>query len=222
MNRSAIPVLGYALLGLIDLKPSSGYDLRKIFADTAMGNYSSSPGAIYPALERLESQRLIRGVVEDSAGLRRRCIYRITTKGSAELSNWLSKPIQECDVMRGAQELMLRFSFMEHVLGVQAVLTFLEEFRAALKSYLSGLESYAQGNAKQMPLSGRLALESGIRGYRGMYEWTAYAIRAYRQSRTSQAKQGLAGKPGKAYPSGLKNTPRAQKRRSRGPRSPSG
>ena len=124
--------------------------------------------------------------------------------------------------MRGAQELMLRFSFMEHVLGVQAVLTFLEEFRAALKSYLSGLESYAQGNAKQMPLSGRLALESGIRGYRGMYEWTAYAIRAYRQSRTSQAKQGLAGKPGKAYPSGLKNTPRAQKRRSRGPRSPSG
>ena len=37
-----ISVLGYALLGLIDLKSSSGYDLRKIFAETAMGNYSSS------------------------------------------------------------------------------------------------------------------------------------------------------------------------------------
>jgi DNA-binding PadR family transcriptional regulator len=194
MKWSPIPLLAYALLGLIDLKPSSGYDLRKVFAETAMGNYSSSPGAIYPALERLESQRLIRGVVEDSAGLRRRRIYRITTKGSAELSHWLSKPIQESDVMRGAQELMLRFSFMERVLGAAAVVTFLGKFRVALKSYLSGLESYARGNAKQMPLSGRLALESGIRGYRGMYDWTAYAIRAYREAIPRGLKSARADK----------------------------
>ena len=184
MRRSDISLLGYALMGLIELKPSSGYDLRKMFAETALGNYSSSPGAIYPALERLESQKFIRGVVEDSAGLRRRCLYHVTTTGVAELRNWLSRPIQQEDVMRGAQELMLRFSFMDHVLGAQAAIHFLEEFRAALQTYLSGLESYARGQSKQMPLSGRLALESGIRGYRGMYEWTAYAIRAYRQSET--------------------------------------
>jgi DNA-binding PadR family transcriptional regulator len=186
MRRSDTPVLGYALLGLIDLKPSSGYDLRKIFAETAMGNYSSSPGAIYPALERLESQRLIRGVVEDSAGLRRRCVYHTTATGAAELRKWLSRPVKQEDVMRGANELMLRFGFMEHRLGVAAAVTFLEEFRAAIKSYLSGLESYARENATLMPLSGRLALESGIRGYRSMYDWTAYAIRAYRQSSISQ------------------------------------
>jgi hypothetical protein len=109
---------------------------------------------------------------------------------------WLSKPIQQEDVMRGANELMLRFSFMEHVLGARAVLTFLEEFRVAIKSYLSGLESYARGNAKQMPLSGRLALESGVRGYRGMYEWTAYAIRAYRRSATSQPVPAKTAKGG--------------------------
>jgi DNA-binding PadR family transcriptional regulator len=186
MRQSSIPVLGYALLGLIDLKPSSGYDLRKVFAETAMGNYSSSPGAIYPALERLESQRLIRGVVEDSAGLRRRRIYHSTSAGRDELKKWLAKPLEPTDVMRGAQELMLRFSFMERALGAASVVAFLAEFRAALKSYLSGLESYARANAKQMPLSGRLALESGIRGYRGMYDWTAYAIRAYRHSLTTQ------------------------------------
>src|SRR5215469_2241242 len=132
MRAVDISVLGYALLGLIDLKPSSGYDLRKIFAETAMGNYSSSPGAIYPALERLESQKLIHGVVEDSAGLRRRRIYRITTIGTRELRKWLSRPIEQEDVMRGANELMLRFSFMEHGLGVAAVITFLQEFRASL------------------------------------------------------------------------------------------
>ena len=42
MKALDISVLGYALLGLIELKPGSGYDLRKIFAETAMGNCSSS------------------------------------------------------------------------------------------------------------------------------------------------------------------------------------
>jgi hypothetical protein len=93
--------------------------------------------------------------------------------------------------MRGAQELMLRFSFMEHLLGAESAVNFLQKFRLALKAYLSGLESYARTNAKQMPLSGRLALESGIRGYRGMYDWTAYALRAYRQSLTSQPKSPI-------------------------------
>jgi len=52
MKAPDMSVLGYALLGLIDLKPSSGYDLRKIFAEAATGNYNSSPGA-NPARERL-------------------------------------------------------------------------------------------------------------------------------------------------------------------------
>jgi DNA-binding PadR family transcriptional regulator len=186
MKALDISVLGYALLGLIELKPGSGYDLRKMFAETALGNYSSSPGAIYPALERLESQKLIRGVVEDSAGLRRRRLYHVTASGSTELKKWLSRPIEQADVMRGAQELMLRFSFMDHALGAEAAISFLKDFRAALKPYLSGLESYLKSNQSKMPLSGRLALESGVRGYRATYEWTGYAIRVYRQSLTSR------------------------------------
>ena len=38
----------------------SGYDLRKIFTTTAMGSFSDSPGAIYPALARLEANGLVR------------------------------------------------------------------------------------------------------------------------------------------------------------------
>lgn len=45
MRRSDISILGYALPGLIHQKPSSGYDLRRTFAETAMGNYSSAPAA---------------------------------------------------------------------------------------------------------------------------------------------------------------------------------
>ena len=59
-----IPSLGYALLGLIEQKPASGYDLRKIFSSTSMKYYSDSPGAIYPALGRLEQQGLLRGTID--------------------------------------------------------------------------------------------------------------------------------------------------------------
>jgi DNA-binding PadR family transcriptional regulator len=196
MKGPDISLLGYALLGLIHQKPSSGYDLRKTFAETAMGNYSSSPGAIYPALERLADRGLIAGEVKASGGLRRRRLYRLTRSGETELKKWLLRSIVRDDVMRGAQELMLRFSFMDQALGVDAAVSFLQKFRSALKTYVSDLESYLQDNQSRMPLSGRLALESGIRGYHGLQDWTSYAIRAYRESqanppsRTTKARQG--------------------------------
>jgi DNA-binding PadR family transcriptional regulator len=186
MNTPDISVLGYALMGLIHHKPSSGYDLRKTFAETAMGNYSSSPGAIYPALERLESSGLICGVVEDTARLRRRRLYRLTRKGHAELTKWLSRPIEQNDVSRGVSELMLRFAFMDRAVGADAAVAFLQNFRAGLLAYISGLNAYFRVNAERMPLSGRLALQCGIRSFRSLHAWTGDAIRAYRKSSTSE------------------------------------
>ena len=39
--------LSYALLGLMQMEPRSGYALRKVFETTPLGGYSSSPGSIY-------------------------------------------------------------------------------------------------------------------------------------------------------------------------------
>src|SRR5260370_18251655 len=87
-TMKAISKLGYALLGLLQQQPSSGYALRKIFSSTAMTTYSDSPGPIYPALQRLAQQALIRGTIEESAGLRRRQIFRLTPNGLAALKKW--------------------------------------------------------------------------------------------------------------------------------------
>ncbi len=185
MKASDTSVLAYALLGLIQRKPSSGYDLRKVFAETAMGNYSSSPGGIYPALDRLESQQLIFGVLQDTAGMRRRRLYRVTAKGNAALKKWLTRSIAQSDIKREVPELMLRFAFMDQALGIGSAIVFLEEFRAALQPYVSGLEAYLKANAKNMPLSGSLALECGIRSYRSLYDWATHAIRVYRKAKTT-------------------------------------
>jgi DNA-binding PadR family transcriptional regulator len=185
MNAKGISVLGYAMLGLIQQKPSSGYDLRKIFAETAMGNYSSSPGAIYPALERLEAGGLICSEIHETSGLRRRRVFCLSSTGDSELKKWLLRPLARSDVMRGADEPMLRFAFIEHVLGVEAAIGFLQGFQAEILAYLPGLRLFLQDNATRMTLSARLALESGIRSYECLEQWSQYAIQTYRQSQST-------------------------------------
>ena len=103
--------LEYALLGLLHQHPQSGYDLRKIFATTALGNYSSSPGAIYPALKRLEQRELIGGTIDDTRSLRPKKIFRPTADGYEIFRRWLLQEISIDDVGRRFDELMLRFAF---------------------------------------------------------------------------------------------------------------
>ena len=189
MKQESPSVLGYALLGLIHHKPSSGYDLRKTFAETAMGSYSSSPGAIYPALERLEKRGLIRSVVEEGPGMRRRRVYRVTPNGVRELKQWLSSAITRGAIVRGLAELMLRFAFMERALGAQASIQFLRNLKAELKAYVPTLKAFLRKNGPKMPLSARLALDSGIRNYEALTRWTDYAIRTYEAAVASETKK---------------------------------
>jgi len=178
-TTSTTSVLGYALLGLIHQRPSSGYDLRKTFAETALSSYSSSPGAIYPALEKLEKRGLIASEVEESSGLRRRRVYKVTAHGDGELKQWLSREITRGDAVRGMGELMLRFAFTEGTLGAEAAIKFLRKLEAELNDYVPTLKAFLQQNGPQMTLSGMLALDSGVRNYETLQEWTAYAIRTY-------------------------------------------
>ena len=57
--RSRLTGFEQALLGMISLQPSTGYDLKRQFATTSLGVYQPSSGALYPALERLEQRGLL-------------------------------------------------------------------------------------------------------------------------------------------------------------------
>ena len=173
-------LLGYALLGLLHQRPLSGYDLRKIFASTPIGEFSDSPGAIYPALRRLQERGLVRGVVEESKGLRKRRVFRITPKGLASFKAWQSRPIVRDDLMtRRSGELLLRFAFMDQTFGPERALAFLREFARELSSYIPSLRQHLDVHANEMPLSGRLALESGVQDYEARLRWARKSIAAY-------------------------------------------
>ena len=182
-GSAKIACLGYALMGLLQGKPSSGYDLRKTFASTSMRSYSGSPGAIYPALRRLEQQSLIRGTIEQSSGLRRRQRFRLTPKGVVALKTWIAPPVTREDLVRGQAEIMLRFAFSEQVAGATGSLELLRSFEAALKPYLAGLREELQASQAAMSGSGRRAFECGVRQTECLLEWVQSAITAYTKER---------------------------------------
>lgn len=189
MSGAAISKLGYALLGLLRQKPSSGYDLRKVFSSTAMMSYSDSPGAIYPALRRLEQGGLICGSVEAGSGMRRRQLFRPTQQGVAELKKWITRPLVPADVIRGLDEVMLRFAFSEEAAGPSASVRLLKSLETKLTAYIPELHEQMSAGKAAMPTSGRLALESGIRGYECLLQWTKDALGTYERKKDGKRKE---------------------------------
>ena len=85
-----VSTLSLAVLGLISQQPLSGYDLRKVFSTTPMGHFSMSPGAIYPALRRMEASGWVKGSIDRKRKLRPRQLYSLTKKGRLVLARALS------------------------------------------------------------------------------------------------------------------------------------
>src|SRR5215471_10775933 len=113
MRPKRITVLEFVLLGLVSQKPRSGYDLIKEFGNTPMAHYSDSPGAIYPALRRMEAAGLLRGKTERVYELRPRRKFEPTERGTDELVRWLRQLPSPEDVAHRFDEVMLRFAFMD-------------------------------------------------------------------------------------------------------------
>lgn len=163
--------LGLAILGLLSIQPLSGYGLRKVFLTTAMGNFSASPGAIYPALRKLEAEGLVKGTVENARTLRPRKAFALTPPGLAALKSTLSQAVTREDVRKRMSTLLLRFSFMDGLMPKEAILGFLRSLATEMEAYVEILEKEIRRDAPRMPFCGRAAAELGLEGCRMNALW---------------------------------------------------
>lgn len=111
--------------------------------------------------------------------MRRRQVFRVTAKGTAELRKWITRPLTQDDLAGGLKEVMLRFAFSERAAGPGASVQLVQALRAQLEQYVPTLDAQLQAGQAVMSRSGRLALESGIRSYECLMEWTNHALRIY-------------------------------------------
>ena len=176
MSDRALTTLEYALLGLLDRQPASGYDIARLFASTPMAHFSSSPGAIYPALRRLERAGLIAGRLDRATEARPRRVYTVTESGRAALGAWLRQPVTRQELVRDGRAPILRFSFAEGHLSRGELLRYLEGYRREVATYLEELGHVRAAMGNRTPHQ-RLALDHGIRAYESQLAWTTGAIR---------------------------------------------
>jgi DNA-binding PadR family transcriptional regulator len=177
--------LEFALIGLLHNRPQSGYDLRKIFAETAMGNYSSSPGAIYPALKRLEAKGLIKGTVDSTKSLRPKKMFTPTKAGFEIFRDWLVQEITLEDLRRHQSELMLRFAFYSTLQDAKASNAFLKNLSDRVDEYLQELLAQRDvfdgmgQSPNEAAFHGRMTFEFGIEQVRGLGRWARKTMKHF-------------------------------------------
>jgi DNA-binding PadR family transcriptional regulator len=164
-------VLRHALLALIAEESRSGYDLARIFDRTLSHAWTASHSQIYPELARLRAAGLIEQI---GSGPRERKPYRVTDRGRDEVRRWLA---EEPPARTFRDETVLRAFFL-WLLPPGGRREFLHGERDYRVGILEEFERLAEEGRFEGPvgLSGRIALEFGIRYERMFLEWIDWAL----------------------------------------------
>lgn len=140
----------YAILGVLCMKPCSGYDIKKFCDKTISHFWNENFGHIYPVLKQILEEKLIEPV--GHATEERRKLYVITEKGKQEFKAWLIQPPQ---LQPPRSELLLKLSFGNHMQreDLSAMLEeLIERNTKNLKQYRALEEAYlADDAAKKDP-----------------------------------------------------------------------
>ena len=166
------------LLAVIASEPRSGYGLKKMFNASPASVYQPSPGALYPALRRLEERGLLRAEQQVSSGRRALRLYQVTDAGLAVYLEWLRRPVVPATVVTDLGQHLMRFSLMEKYLERAEVIAFLADLGDALDGFVTGVEQFAAARQGALGQHALLALEHGIATHRASLEWVRSAMAA--------------------------------------------
>lgn len=84
--------LEFILLGLLQLKPATGYDLKKMMDKSIRFISPVALSQIYPTLKALKTEDFVEYHVEVRDGKPDLKIYRVTPKGITIFHEWLQEP----------------------------------------------------------------------------------------------------------------------------------
>jgi PadR family transcriptional regulator, regulatory protein AphA len=124
------------VLGLLALKPRSGYDIKAVVDRSTRFFWAASYGQIYPELKRLEGEGLVEGEDRPNGGRSRR-VYTLTPAGHEALLEWMRGDILTIELR---DESLLRLFFADALPHEQALLL-LEGRKRGHEEYLEILRA---------------------------------------------------------------------------------
>ena len=172
----------YILLGLLDMRPMSGYDIKKILEISFRDIWSESYGNIYPTLKKFLTDGLAVKSREKQEGKPDRIVYTITPKGRKELTDWLSKPYEK---RRVRDEFLMKLLF-GNLLPLGDNIKLVESYQLQLAERLhyyrdQTREIERNGITDQKILLEYIALRQGKYVQEAKIEWCREAISSLQQ-----------------------------------------
>jgi PadR family transcriptional regulator AphA len=167
--------LSHAILGFLEYRPMSGYDLKKHFDRSVAHFWSATQSHIYRALETLEREGMVRSQVIQQEGKPNQKQYQITDAGRTELRNWLSTPLP-VEHPRAAWLIQV---FFAHNLANEQIAGLFKKRIEYLHAYLSQLQdvqktfddNYNKMGAKRLQGLWQLTLDYGMDHYQNEIDW---------------------------------------------------
>lgn len=127
--------LKHAVLGLLHLKPRSGYDLAKAMEKTTAFFWKAGHSQIYPELKRLSATGMVEVEHIIQEGKPSKQVYHVTDRGKEALTRWLIEPTGETFIR---DEFMLQV-FFSSLLSKQEIL---EKIKNQRELHLRRLNEY--------------------------------------------------------------------------------
>jgi DNA-binding PadR family transcriptional regulator len=81
-----------AILGLLAIRPMSGYDLSRSYQRALQQIWYAPLGQVYPTLRKMRAEKLLRVTVQVQHDRPNRKVYSLTTIGRRVFVEWLSLP----------------------------------------------------------------------------------------------------------------------------------
>lgn len=165
--------LKHAILGLLNIQPMTGYDLKHLAFDSTVSHFWQADQAqIYRTLDKLEEEGLLTSQLEIQTDRPNRRVYHITPTGRDELMRWLKEP-QSPPVYR---EPFLVQMFFGYLLDDQDILQHLDDHIAHHQSNLAKYQHIQispsdETNIKRKQTFWRLTLELGMALEKTYVDW---------------------------------------------------
>src|SRR3954468_6950598 len=157
--------LRHAVLGLLERRPSTGYELTQTFDRSLRTSWQARHSQIYPELAKLEAAGLVEVV---GHGARRSKTYAITPAGRAELRRWLV----EAEPDRSQRNESGVRLFLTPLLGAADRRTAYERDLSQVEDELDGLEALrGQAQGSEVPEAFAPQIELGIRINTVIRDW---------------------------------------------------
>lgn len=162
----------YAILGILNLSPCSGYDIKKHSDKVLSGFWNENFGHIYPTLKMMLRDGMIEIVSREKN--ERKIKYGITEKGKKELEAWL---LEETVQQPMRSEFLLKLLFSNSQPREQ-VIHMLENYKKLheknLEKYLEMQTNIEQGNqdiSKERVSFVKAVLRRGIISSEAVIRW---------------------------------------------------